>query len=737
MTYDPHTTLADIPLTGGWEWVTGSTVPTVAQTDYPVVLAVDDGNYNYTGVEDYDAQAHTINKNVALTVNKAVVTPPVIVEKPAIGGVQIADVKDTDLYTVKDNRGGLHAGTYPVVLTLRDPANYRWLDGPEDEPDITLEFLIEQIKLPTTAPVTYTPGLTLKDIPLVNEEGWNWEWVHPDSPVTVVNAGYQVVLRDVLDDQYDLTGLYGYDAETHTITRKIEVTVNKATVTAPAIASKTYTGEAQRADVEKNSLYTVAKNDDVTDAGEYDVLLKLVDAFNYAWPDSNKATTTLKFRITQASAPAVVEPTPAAITYDPETTLANVPLTGGWKWVEGTTVPTVGNDGYPATLTVDDANYDYSGMEGYDPETHAVTRTLALTADKTGSRPAAVEANLVTYDGNEHLLVTVSGTAVGGEMRYFVGDTAPAADSDDWNNDIPRSTNAGDYTVWYFVKGDANHFDSEAASVRVTVSRATVYVTVTLVASAVAYGKLLKDGQLSGGSVELAIEGDFAWAVPDTTLAVADSGKTQFAVTFTPVDQTNYRPATCYITVMVTPTNSVAIPPTAISSLVYNGKAQALVQAGSAIHGTMKYAVGQTAPAEASDWSENVPTGTDAGTYYVWYKIFGDENHLDTDSAFTLASIVLPEFGYPDFIMPEGLTAIEAGAFEGVTSMAVVDAHACAFIGQDAFKGTGLKQIRLPKDCAIDSAAFDEEGVVYVFAPAGGTTQSHCAERANLVFIPK
>ena len=91
MTYDPHTTLADIPLTGGWEWVTGSTVPTAAQTDYPVVLAVDDGNYDYTGVEGYNTRTHAITRSLKLNVEKAEVTPPVI------GSTQTADVKDTDL----------------------------------------------------------------------------------------------------------------------------------------------------------------------------------------------------------------------------------------------------------------------------------------------------------------------------------------------------------------------------------------------------------------------------------------------------------------------------------------------------------------------------------------------------------------------------------------------------------------------------------------------------------------
>ena len=66
-------------------------------------------------------------------------------------------------------------------------------------------------------------------------------------------------------------------------------------------------------------------------------------------------------------------------------------------------------------------------------------------------------------------------------------------------------------------------------------------------------------------------------------------------------------------------------------NLTYNGKAQALVDAGTAIGGTMNYALGtgsSTAPTEG--WSENIPTATDAKTYYVWYKAIGDSEHGDS-----------------------------------------------------------------------------------------------------------
>ena len=67
--------------------------------------------------------------------------------------------------------------------------------------------------------------------------------------------------------------------------------------------------------------------------------------------------------------------------------------------------------------------------------------------------------------------------------------------------------------------------------------------------------------------------------------------------------------------------------------LIYNGSAQELVSAGSTDDGTMYYAVTteNTAPADNLYTTSNY-TATEAGTYYVWYKVVGDKNHLDTEA---------------------------------------------------------------------------------------------------------
>ena len=73
--------------------------------------------------------------------------------------------------------------------------------------------------------------------------------------------------------------------------------------------------------------------------------------------------------------------------------------------------------------------------------------------------------------------------------------------------------------------------------------------------------------------------------------------------------------------------------PAAVKGLVYNGKAQKLVSIGISVGGEVVYALGgnsKEAPAEEA-FSKKIPTGVDAGSYYVWYKAIADRNHNDTD----------------------------------------------------------------------------------------------------------
>ncbi len=69
-------------------------------------------------------------------------------------------------------------------------------------------------------------------------------------------------------------------------------------------------------------------------------------------------------------------------------------------------------------------------------------------------------------------------------------------------------------------------------------------------------------------------------------------------------------------------------PPTAQKNLTYTGQEQALITAGMTDYGTMQYSL-----TENGTYSQNIPVGTDAGAYTVWYRVIGDANHNDTAPA--------------------------------------------------------------------------------------------------------
>lgn len=77
----------------------------------------------------------------------------------------------------------------------------------------------------------------------------------------------------------------------------------------------------------------------------------------------------------------------------------------------------------------------------------------------------------------------------------------------------------------------------------------------------------------------------------------------------------------------ITKADGSVTAPAAKTDLVYNGKAQALITAGSSTTGTIQYKLNN------GEYSTALPEATNAGTYTVSYKVVGDENHEDVDEA--------------------------------------------------------------------------------------------------------
>jgi hypothetical protein len=75
--------------------------------------------------------------------------------------------------------------------------------------------------------------------------------------------------------------------------------------------------------------------------------------------------------------------------------------------------------------------------------------------------------------------------------------------------------------------------------------------------------------------------------------------------------------------------------PTAFENLIYNGSAQALVNAGNTDFGTLLYSL------DGQNYSADIPTGTDAGTYTIYYKVEGSDN-WNAVAAQTIEATIAP-----------------------------------------------------------------------------------------------
>ena len=120
-------------------------------------------------------------------------------------------------------------------------------------------------------------------------------------------------------------------------------------------------------------------------------------------------------------------------------------------------VETTGSVG-TVTVVIKSANYE------------DITLTVNVNAtNKLVPTATAPTANALTYNGAEQALVT-AGKTTGGTMLYQLGDS-------EWSEQIPTAKNAGEYTVWYKVQGNAEYADVAEQNVPVTVAKKAVTVT--------------------------------------------------------------------------------------------------------------------------------------------------------------------------------------------------------------------------------------------------------------------
>ena len=111
-------------------------------------------------------------------------------------------------------------------------------------------------------------------------------------------------------------------------------------------------------------------------------------------------------------------------------------------------------------------------LTGRDAENYALpedaTQAFTIKAAEPGLNVQPTEVPGLTYTGQPQELVT-AGSAENGTMQY-------SADGENWSETVPTGTGAGDYTVYYRVKGDDGYADTEPRSLTATIAKAALTV---------------------------------------------------------------------------------------------------------------------------------------------------------------------------------------------------------------------------------------------------------------------
>lgn len=269
---------------------------------------------------------------------------------------------------------------------------------------------------------------------------------------------------------------------------------------------------------------------------------------------------------------------------------------------------------YTAKVTVGDAtaSVDFT----------IAKKAITITADDKSSQYGSNIAEL-TY------LVTSTGFIVSDDLGVKLNTTA-TSDSD-----------VGEYEITVSWNGNPN-FDATLENGKYTITKAPLEITASgydAVYDGEAHSISVTyegetDAKIYYGTEELTAENyETAGSTENPTYTNAGEYTVYFYIV-----SNNYEadPISGSKVVNIAKADAaVKTAPEAVSGLIANGEHQELVTAGETEDGKLVYAATtdkDKAPAD-DEYSETIPTATNEGAYYVWYKVIGDENHNDSEPA--------------------------------------------------------------------------------------------------------
>ena len=542
------------------------------------------------------------------------------------------------------------------------------------------------------------------------------------------------------------------------LTGTAAITVARATpavVTVPTVAEREYNPAVALADsdmtggsvtgADGNSLagtwsFTGTNIVPTVNNTGYQAVFTPNDTNNY-----NTVTRTITVKVTKATPVIAEKPTAGALTYGQK--LSDSTLTGGkaaYQTADGTEITGTfawkNDTTKPAVVDSQKTEYDVTFTPSDKDNYNAVDTKLTLSINKAAA-PTMQPIELTVINGlakpylvNLPALPTLGDNCEYGSIKYeacnfkligeggYANSTATITSNDEFQLTVPAVESQTEGSVGTVgVKITTDNYQDMLLTVKVIAKNKIVPVLDgEITATPITFGQSLRVSNITGTMKDdgKTVEGTFDWTNPETKPGAA--GDYTASWTFTPAEgYEEYAPATGNVTIKVNKATPTFTAPTAQENLTYTGQEQALITAGMTDHGTMQYSL-----TENGTYSQDIPTGTDAGAYTVWYRVIGDDNHNDTEPASVAVSIgkkPLTITGVTAASKPyDGTTNadISSVTFDGVTLNRGTDYNVTASF-DDASVGNG-KNItatvtlmgQAAKNYALEQSSFPTTGII-------------------------
>ena len=471
--------------------------------------------------------------NVTVTVAKATVAAPTPSHSVYDGAHHNSGIAASELYTVSDN-GGEDKGTYVAVITLKDPANYKW--DSSEEATLYIEYYIsEAVNSWVSEPAVKTPveyestdnlasaeaehGDVLIEYKAEGEDDGKYTTTAPTLP------GKYVVRFTTTDENYTkLTAI-----------KTIEITKKKITAPTVSVTEFVYTGEKFTLGLATSDYYTVTDEGSINAAASLTATLTLNSEY-YVWADGTEG-------LTKVYTYSVI----------PADNTVTAPTIEGWTYGEEAKSPSGSTDSCGL-----DVSYVYSATENGEytattPEnagTYYVKAITAATANINAGESAPVkftvskaaatiggyaESYTKTYDASVFTFDDKGITASNGVTLVY-------AITKDGEN-VSAIKNAGIYTVTITLTETANYLGDEVV---VTVNVNKIENTDSIPTYTATFGD-----KLSTLAPPTSLTGDWRWKDITDTTTVGNAGAAEHTLVFTPDDTVNYASREVTVTVTV------------------------------------------------------------------------------------------------------------------------------------------------------------------------------------------